>query len=45
MAISAKELAEKLGISAATVSMVLNKKPGISEATRTMVLDAARQYG
>ncbi|MFQ9509805.1 MAG: LacI family DNA-binding transcriptional regulator [Lachnospiraceae bacterium] len=45
MPISAKELAQKLGISAATVSMVLNKKPGISERTRNIVLDAAREYG
>lgn len=45
MAISAKELAKKLNISAATVSMVLNRKPGISEKTRTLVLEAAREYG
>ena len=45
MSISAKELAQKLNISAATVSMVLNRKPGISEKTRNLVLDAAREYG
>ena len=45
MAISAKEIAEKLNISAATVSMVLNNKPGISEATRKKVIDAAHKYG
>ena len=45
MSISAKDLAAKLNISAATVSMVLNNKPGISEATRMKVLAAARQYG
>lgn len=45
MAISAKELAEKLNISAATVSMVLNNKPGISERTRNLVLNAAKEYG
>lgn len=45
MAISAKELAEKLNISAAAVSMVLNNKPGISARTRTMVLEAAKEYG
>lgn len=45
MAISAKELAQKLNISAATVSMVLNHKPGISEATRQLVLSAAKEYG
>lgn len=45
MAITSKELAQKLGISAATVSMVLNNKPGISEATRQKVLEAAQRYG
>lgn len=45
MAISAKELAQILNISPATVSMVLNKKPGISDRTRTLVLEAAEQYG
>lgn len=45
MAISAKELAQILNVSAATVSMVLNKKPGISEKTREMVLKTAREYG
>ncbi len=45
MSISAKELAKKLNISAATVSMVLNNKPGISEKTRELVLSAAHEYG
>ena len=45
MAISAKDLAQKLDISAATVSMVLNHKEGISPATRDRVLDGARKYG
>ena len=45
MAISAKELAKKLNISPATVSMVLNNKYGISDATRERVLNAAREYG
>lgn len=45
MSISAKELAKKLNISAATVSMVFNDKPGISEKTREQVLSAARKYG
>ena len=45
MAISAKEIAEELGLSAATVSMVLNNKGGISEKTRTLVLETARKYG
>ncbi len=45
MSISAKELAEKLNLSQATVSMVLNNKPGISEQTRKIVMDAAADYG
>ena len=45
MAISSKELAEKLNISAATVSMVLNNKPGISAETRDRVINAAKKYG
>lgn len=45
MSISAKELAKKLNISAATVSMVLNNKPGISEKTRHTVMTAANKYG
>lgn len=45
MSISAKELAQKLNISAATVSMVLNRKGGISPATQQKVLNAAREYG
>ncbi len=34
MAIKAKELAQLLGVSTATVSLVLNHKPGICEGTR-----------
>ena len=45
MTISAKELAKKLNISPATVSMVLNNKYGISDATRERVLNAAHEYG
>jgi len=45
MSITAKELAEKLGLSAAAVSMALNHKPGVSESTRDRVLKAAKEYG
>lgn len=45
MAITAKELAEKLGLSAAAVSMALNHKSGVSESTRARVLKAAKEYG
>jgi len=37
--IKSKDLAQMLGVSPSTVSMVLNNKPGISEATRKLVLD------
>ena len=39
MGITAKELARKLNLSAAAVSMALNHKPGVSTATRQLVLD------
>ncbi len=45
MAITAKELAEKLGISAAAISMALNDKPGVSTETRKKVRLAAEKYG
>lgn len=45
MAISAKELARKLNLSPATVSMALNHKPGISDKTRELVLETAKKYG
>lgn len=45
MGITAKELAKKLNISAAAVSMALNNKPGVSTTTRNQVMDAALEYG
>lgn len=45
MGITAKELAKKLNLSAAAVSMALNGKPGVSAVTRQIVLDAAEKYG
>ncbi len=45
MAVTAKELAKKLGLSEAAVSMALNGKPGISTATRKKVIDAAKTNG
>lgn len=45
MSITAKELAEKLGLSTAAVSMALNHKPGVSTSTRQRVLDAADKCG
>lgn len=45
MPITAKELARKLGLSAAAVSMALNNKPGVSESTREKVIRAAKEAG
>lgn len=45
MTVTAKELAQKLNLSAAAVSMALNNKPGVSTATRRLVTDAAEKYG
>lgn len=45
MSITAKELAKKLNLSAAAVSMALNGKPGVSTETRRLVREAAEQYG
>ncbi len=45
MSITAKELAEKLNLSAAAVSMALNNKPGVSPETRKKVKVAAEKYG
>jgi DNA-binding LacI/PurR family transcriptional regulator len=39
------DIARSSGVSLATVSLVLNKKPGVSEATRTLVLDTASNLG
>lgn len=43
--ITAKELAEQLGISTAAVSFALNGKPGVSEQTRERVLSMAQKLG
>lgn len=45
MSISAKQLADILGVSTSSVSLALNGKPGISEETRNNILDAAKYYG
>lgn len=45
MKITAKELAKKLNLSAAAISIALNGKPGVSTETRKLVLDAAEKYG
>src|SRR5699024_4197049 len=43
--ITAKDIAEKLGVSTASVSVALNGKPGVSQATREKILAAAAAMG
>lgn len=45
MAITAKALAKRLGLSESAVSLALNQKPGVSTATRNRVLEAAWEFG
>jgi LacI family transcriptional regulator len=45
MAFKAKDLAKMLGISPASVSLVLNNKPGVSEVTRNKVLSVIKELG
>lgn len=45
MKTTAKELAKRLGVSQATVSLALRGKPGVGEATRRLILEAAQQAG
>ena len=45
MSITAKELAAKLNLSEAAVSMALRNKKGVSTKTRKMVLEAADKHG
>ena len=42
---TARDIAKKLGISTASVSVALNGKPGVSQATRDKVLAAATELG
>lgn len=45
MGITAKELAQKLNISAAAVSLALNHKQGVSTETKQRIWEAAEKYG
>lgn len=45
MIIRAKDLARQIGVSEATISLVLNGKPGISQKTRTKVTKEIRELG
>src|SRR3990172_8881096 len=43
--VTAKEVAARLGISAMTVSRVMNKRSNVDEKTRRLVLTAAQELG
>ena len=45
MRVTAKQLAEKAGVSQATVSLVLRGKPGVSEPVRQRILQMAKEMG
>ena len=45
MKVTAKQIAEAMGISTAAVSMALNNKPGVSEKLRRQVISTARSMG
>ena len=45
MAVRAKDIAKKLGVSEATVSLVLNNKPGVGDKTREMVMKEIEGMG
>ena len=45
MALRVKDIADKLNISPATVSLVLNNKPGVSSETRQRVLKLVEEMG
>lgn len=45
MALKNKDIAELLGVSTATVSIVVNNKPGVSDKKRKEILDKIHQMG
>ena len=45
MAVTAKQIADQLGISAAAVSLALNNRRGVSKKTRQLVLSTAEALG
>ncbi len=45
MSVTGKELAQRLGVSEAAVSIALNNRQGISTSTRKRILEAAREMG
>jgi LacI family transcriptional regulator len=45
MSVRAKDIAQKLGVSTTTVSLVINNKPGVSKKTRERVLKEIETMG
>lgn len=45
MALRAKDIAEMLGVSTATVSLVLNNKPGVGDQKRQEIIEKIRELG
>lgn len=45
MEYKSKDIAKIIGVSPATVSMVLNNKPGISDEKRTMIINKIKELG
>ena len=45
MSLRAKDNAEMLGVSTATVSLVLNNKPGVGEQKRQEIISKIRELG
>ena len=43
MALRAKDIAEMLGVSTATVSLVLNNKPGVGEKRRQEIIQKIKE--
>lgn len=43
--VTSRDIAQRLGISAASVSLALNNRPGVSAGTRARVLEEARNAG
>lgn len=45
MSITAKELAKKLNLSEAAISLALNNKPGVSTKTKKLIIETAKEMG
>ena len=45
MPLRAKDIAEELGVSTATVSLVLNNKPGVSDTRRQEIIKKIKELG